>query len=114
MKAPTDHFDIRNHIQFAKNPTRSGTSSKLVHAKALQSSQHHFYFNRIVRLWNHLPVIDTSFSIDTIKNQLTVYLWKHFTTRIPFAPTIFSAPATNVQENLFQLTFQELLTYVIN
>ena len=76
LKAPTDHFDIRNHIQFTKNPTRSGTSSKLVHTKALQSSQHHFYFNKIARLWNHLPDIDTSSSINTIKNQLIVYLWQ--------------------------------------
>ena len=74
---------IRSHIQLSGNPTRLGTSSKLVHpvhAKALQSSHHHFYFNRIVSLWNHLPEIQTSFSINTIKNQLTVYLWNHFTT----------------------------------
>ena len=25
LKAPTDHFDMINHIQFAKNPTRSET-----------------------------------------------------------------------------------------
>ena len=80
LKASTDHFNIRRHIQFARNPTRSGTSSKLVHIKALQSSHHHFYFNRIVRLWNHLPEIDTSLSIHTIKNQITAYLWNQFTT----------------------------------
>ena len=33
LKAPTDHFDIRRHIQFARNSTRS---EKLVHVKALQ------------------------------------------------------------------------------
>ena len=64
LTAFMDHFDIRSHIQFVGNPTRSGISSKLVHVKALQSSHHHFYFNRIVRLWNHLPEIDTSFSIN--------------------------------------------------
>ena len=80
LKAPMDHFDIRRHIQFARNPTRSVTSSKLVHIKALQSSHHHFYFNRIVRLWNHLPEIDTSLSIHTIKNQIIAYLWNQFTT----------------------------------
>ena len=56
LKETTDHFDIRSHMQFAGNPTRS----------ALHSSHHHFYFNRIVRLWNHLPKIDTSLSINTI------------------------------------------------
>ena len=80
LKVPTDHFDIRNQIQFVENPTKSGTSSKLAHAKALQSLHCHFYFNRIVRLWKHLPEIDASFFIDTIKNQLAVYLWNHFTT----------------------------------
>ena len=115
LKAPTDHFDIRRHIQFARNPTKSGTSSKLVHIKALQSSHHHFYFNRIVRLWNHLPEIDTSLSIHTIKNQITAYLWNQFTTSFNsdslcsyhvFCPW----PATAAQDNLSQLTFTDSLT----
>ena len=33
LKAPSDNFDNKSHIQFAKNHTRSGTSSKLVHSK---------------------------------------------------------------------------------
>ena len=80
MERHLETIYIRRHIQFARNPTRSGTSSKLVHVKALQSLHHHFYFNRIVRLWNHLPEIDTSLSIHTIKNQITAYLWNHFIT----------------------------------
>ena len=107
LKAPTDHFDIRRHIQFARNPTRSGTSSKLVHIKALQSAHHHFYLvNRIVRLWNHLPEIDTSLSIHTIKNQITAYLYGDYgltllpaSTLTPFALTMSSAPATAAQDN---------------
>ena len=80
LKAPTDHFDIRRHIQFVRNPTRSGTSSKLVHVKALHSSHHYFNFDRIVRLWNHLPEIDTFLSIHTNKIQITAYLWNQFIT----------------------------------
>ena len=113
LKAPTDHFDIRRHIQFARNPTRSGTSSKLVHVKALQSSHHHFYFNRIVRLWNHLPEINTSLSIYTIKNQITAYLWNQFITSFNsdfLCSYHVSAPATTAQDNLSQLTFTDSLT----
>ena len=113
LKAPTDHFDIRRHIQLARNPTRSGTSSKLVHVKALQSSHHHFYFNRIVRLWNHLPEIDTSLSIYTIKNKLLhIYGISLLpaSTLTPFALTMSSAPATAAQDNSSQLTFTDSLT----
>ena len=69
LKSPADHFDIRRHVQFAESSTRSGTSFKLVHVKSLQSSYHHFYFNRIVRLWNYLPVIDITLPTHTIKTN---------------------------------------------
>ena len=31
---------------------------KLCHPRALSTNHHHFYFNQIVRLCNHMPVID--------------------------------------------------------
>ena len=104
LKAPIDHLDIRSHIQFAGNPTRLGTSSKLKHF-----SLHHFYFNRIVRLLNHLSVIDASFSIDAIKNQLIAYLSYlqnhyifNFNSHFLCSYHISFAPAPNIQDSLFQ------------
>ena len=100
LKVPMDHFNIRNYIQFAGNPTRSGTSSKLVHAKALQSSHHHFYFNRFVRLWNHLPDIDTSFLSTQSKTNYHIAgnfdggkfwrIWRLASDPSKFSPSIFS------------------------
>ena len=116
LKAPTDHFNIRRHIQFARNPTRSGVSSKLIQVRGLQPSHYHFYFNRsrIVRLWNHLPEIDTSlflFTQSKIK-QLLIYgiILLPASTLTPFALTMSSAPATAAQDNLSQLTFSDSLT----
>ena len=79
LKAPTDHFNIYQYVHFANNSTRSASSSKLIHRKPASSTHQHFYFNRIVRLWNHMPTIDLSLSIDLIKIQLTAFLWNRFT-----------------------------------
>ena len=76
LKSPTDNFSINNHITFASVTTRSRTHQKLRTSTTIQC---HFYFNRIVRLYNHLPVIDLSLSINTIKNRIFNYFWIHFT-----------------------------------
>ena len=78
LKAPTDHFNIYQHVHFTKNSTRSGAYSKLVHRKTASSTHQHFYFNRIVRLWNHMPTVDLSVSTDLIKTQLTAFLRNRF------------------------------------
>ena len=60
LKTPTDNFDIKNFITFNTNSTRSGSHLKLCHPRTVSVAHHHFYFIRIVRLWNmnHLPVIN--------------------------------------------------------
>ena len=50
---------------------------KLTRSRSLTASQHHFFFNRIVRLYNSLPIIDLS--LPTIKHHITNYLWTYFT-----------------------------------
>ena len=78
LKFPTDNFDIRDHVTFIRNSTRSGTHHKLAHPKVTSAIQSHFHFNRIVRLYNHLPVIDISLPINTIKRRLISYFWAYF------------------------------------
>ena len=72
LKAPSDHFNIYQYVHFANNSTRSASSSKLVHARQTSSIHHHFYFSKILRLWNHMPIIDLSLSTKRIKIQLTL------------------------------------------
>jgi len=82
LNTPTENFNIKEFISFNTNSTRSGSHLKLCHPRALSTNHHHFefYFNRIVRLWNHMPVIDILLSSHVIKRNLTKYLWNHFTT----------------------------------
>ena len=78
LNTPTDYFDIRHYISFNTNSTRSGSHLKLCHPRTVSATHHHFYFNRIVRLWNHLPVINLSSPPYVIKQKLTKHLWDHF------------------------------------
>ena len=42
--------------------------NQLKHHFCHTSDSHHFFFNRIVKLWNHLaPVIDISFMLSAIR-----------------------------------------------
>jgi len=78
LKSPSDNFNINGYTNFASSNTRSGTYQKLIHSRSFSTVQQHFYFNKIARLYNHLPVIDLSLYINTIKHGLTNYFWSHF------------------------------------
>ena len=70
LKFPTPAFNIYNYVTFNTSTTRCRTFNKLIHNFTPTSHAHHFYFNRIVRLWNSLPYIDLSLTINTIKSNL--------------------------------------------
>ena len=81
LQFPPDHFiNIFDYVQFVLNSTRSASASKLkcTLPKSSINRVHFFYFNRVVRLWNSLPVINLSLSTSTIKNMLKNFLWTHF------------------------------------
>lgn len=81
LKNPPDNFDIYDHISFVDQDGRSTRSSAAHHLKSKQchtSYSRHFYFNRVVRLWNSIPPIDLSLSEHTIKFKLTDFFWSHF------------------------------------
>ena len=60
LKSPTPAFNIYNYLNFNTSTTRSGAHNKLIHKFVSSSHAYHFYFNRIIRLWNSLPYIDLS------------------------------------------------------
>ena len=53
-------------------------SYKLQHISDTNVSSSNFYFNRLPRIWNVLPIIDYNLSLPTIKYKLTKFLWNHF------------------------------------
>ena len=42
LKSPSDNFEIRDHITFTSNSTRSGTHHKLTHPRTTSAVQRHF------------------------------------------------------------------------
>ena len=57
LKSTTPAFNIYNYVTFNTSTTRSRSFNKLIHDFTPTSHAHHFYFNRIVRLWNSLPTL---------------------------------------------------------
>ena len=78
LKFPTPAFNIYDCITFNISTTRSGSNYMLIHNYSSSSLHHHFYFNRIVRLWNTLPSIDLNLPLNTIKQILYKYFWDQF------------------------------------
>ena len=78
LKNRHDGFDIKSYISFVTGNTRLATSNKLQHNRSTDMMANNFYFNRLPRLWNALPIIDINLHPDNIKQKLLHYFWKHF------------------------------------
>ena len=65
---------IFKFISFVECSMRAG----LKHNYCRASISRHFYFNRVVLLWNSLPVIDLNQSFSSIKCLVLAHLWNHF------------------------------------
>lgn len=80
IKNPPDNFNLSDYITFNTSSTRAASSHHLNSKFCRLSITRHFYFNRIVRLWNSLPQLDLSLSVLSIKKKLHNYFWNHFLT----------------------------------
>ena len=78
LKNRHDGFDIKSYISFVTGNTRLATSNKLQHNRSTDMMANNFYFNRLPRLWNTLPIIDINLHPDNIKQKLLHYFWNHF------------------------------------
>ena len=80
LKDPPDNFNILNYISFTNTNTRSSMKNKMSYNFKRTTIGRHFYFNRIIRLWNSLPEFDLQKSV--LKN----ITWNYFITN--FDPQI--------------------------
>ena len=79
LQDPEDNLNIHSFVSFSKS-SRSSRTNKLSHKLCHTTAYRHFYFNRLVRLWNSLPAgtIDLSLSYISIKKSLKQFFWDHF------------------------------------
>jgi len=77
LKQPSDKFNVLNHVDFTTGTTRS-SGIKLYPKTASTNYIMNSYFYHLPRLWNSLPIIDLSQSLDVIKSKLKKFRWNHF------------------------------------
>ena len=59
LKTRHDGFNIKSYISFVTGNTHLATRNKFVqHNRFTDMMANNFYFNRLPRLWNALPIID--------------------------------------------------------
>ena len=117
LKTRHDGFDIKSYISFVTGNTRLATSNKLQHNRSTDMMANNFYFNRLPRLRNALPIIDINLHPDNIKQKLLHYFWNHLKLllihQIPVT-LLFSAVAPSVTINpppltlIFSISFNNL------
>ena len=78
LKNPPDNFKVLDFVTFCDSNTRSCSNGKLKYSFKRGSATRHYYFNRVVRLWNQLPSIDLSLSYHSIQLSISKYMWSHF------------------------------------
>ena len=54
------------------------TINYIQHNRSSTNTMNNFYFNRLPRLWNALPVINPALDTLVIKHKLSQYLWNNF------------------------------------
>ena len=82
LQYPSDHFSISKFIMPASSNTRATSAGKLrcTFPRSSINSIHFFYFNRAVKLWNSLPIINRSLSTSSFKSLIKNFLWIQFST----------------------------------
>ena len=75
-----NNFDIHLYITFHTTRTRSDSTGHLLNINYTRTSAAgHFYFNRIVLLWNSIkPPINLPDSFQVIRYKLINFLWSYF------------------------------------
>ena len=61
LKVPSSNFNISNVLSFTVGNTRSAAQRKLKHVTVLNNKVRHFYFRRLSRLWNALPLLTSPY-----------------------------------------------------
>ena len=77
LQNPPDNINLFHHISSVTSNTRRH-QIMLQYQPTRTSFARHFYFNKIVKLWNAVQPIDISLPLSSIKHQLWNILWKNF------------------------------------
>jgi len=77
LKTPDYSFDIIKYVSFTHCNTRS-LNTKLCHLVSTNNITANFYFFRLPRLWNSLPIVNLSLPYNVIKKKLILFFGTTF------------------------------------
>ena len=81
MVDPPNNFCLEDYISYVSSSTRVSSQYKLQRVNPSIpriNAMKHFFFNRVVRLWNAFPPIDTGCSFLSIKRHVFSIFWQYF------------------------------------
>ena len=81
LKYPPDNFDLSQYICFVQSSTRSSSTGKITASFPCTprlNSTRHYYFNRIIKIWNSLPPLDLDSPLSILKSLLRNLYWDYF------------------------------------
>ena len=82
VRCPSPSFNILDYVHFCDSSgTRSSKANKLQHPVISSTSSSNLYFNRLLRLWNCLPIIDDNVSTSAAISHLKAHFWSRFLTK---------------------------------
>ena len=101
MKDTGEDLDISSYMSFVYSCTRATSTTKLKHNFNHFTTSRHFYFNRVIHIWNAIPFFDISQFYSSLNHQIVSFLWDHFIvhfklTLIPHALLISTVHAPHV------------------
>ena len=75
-----NNLEIYHYITFHTTCTRTGSTGHMLNINYTRTSAaRHFYFNRIVLLWNSVqPAINLDEPFQVVRHKLINFLWSHF------------------------------------
>ncbi len=78
-----DNINVNDYFTIDRSNVTRNNGFKIVGKRFTSNEAKHFFFNRVVNIWNGLPahVVDSN-STETFKNRLDKYLKNHSATHI--------------------------------
>ena len=81
MIDPPSGFRLEEYIIFTSSSTRASSLNKIKSSRLLiprLKVTRHFFFNRVIRIWNSLPYIDIQLPYPSIKRHILDIFWQYF------------------------------------
>ena len=108
LKYPSSHFNILQFVTFTTSSTRSSGCGKLEHYLPKTNKERHFYFHRLPRLWNSIPVVNIQYSLKSITRKLLLFFMEPLLSSLQSRYPLFLSLCLSLLRLLWQTCLYQL------